>query len=247
MNQIVIPTSFNIELEFTSAPFAKRLLAWVIDFVILILYSVIVKMSIASGPSPSSGDLSAQYNISFLMLILYTPALVYHLLCELYMNGQSVGKRIMGLQVISEDGKRPATYQYLLRWLLRMVDMGLTLGFVAFIVSVATRKGQRLGDLAAGTLVIDRNRGTSLTETIFQEVADNYQPKYPAVLKLSDGDLNFIKAAYETCRRTHNYEHAHRIGNKIRLALNIESYSEDEIDFLETILTDYNYLSTRDQ
>lgn len=246
MNQIVIPTSFNIELEFTSAPFAKRLLAWVIDFIILLVYSVIVKMSLQSGASPSTGNLSAQYNLSFLMLILYTPALLYHLVCELYLNGQSVGKRIMGLQVISEDGKRPATYQYLLRWLLRMVDMGLTLGFAAFMFSVTTRKGQRLGDMAAGTLVIDRKRGTSLTETIFQEVPDNYQPKYPAVLKLSDADLNIIKATYETCRRTRNYEHAHRIGNKIRLALNIESISEDEIDFLETILTDYNFLSTKD-
>jgi uncharacterized RDD family membrane protein YckC len=246
MSTIIVPTSFNIDLEFNIPSFSKRLLAWVIDMAIILIYSFTLQMTIASNVSRPGDSLAAQYNISFLTLILYTPVLIYHLVCEIFMNGQSIGKKLTGIQVISEDGKRPAVHQFLIRWLLRLVDMMLTFGFSAFILSITTRKAQRLGDLAAGTLVIDRKRATSLTQTLFFEVSDQYVPRYPAVLQLSDRDMNTIKSAFESCKRTSNYEYARKVGDKIRQALNIREYQEDEIDFLETILTDYNYLSTRD-
>jgi len=246
MSKVVIPTSFNIDLEFSTPAFHTRFFAWLIDFIIISIYCIAVEYSLATSGylTTNENEEARLYNLSFLNLILLVPALVYHLVTELFLNGQSIGKKILGLQVISETGKRPEFHQFMIRWLLRIVDFGLTLGFAGLLSSVISSKNQRLGDLAAATLVIDKRNKTALTETIFQEVSDQYVPKYPAVLQLSDRDLNTIKTIYESCRKSGNYEHARRVGEKIRTALNINTY-EDDIDFLDTLLTDYNFLSTR--
>lgn len=246
MSKVVIPTSFNIDLEFHTPAFHKRFFAWFIDIVLIILYCLAVEYSLSASNALNKEEAGMKqlYNLSFLGLILLVPALVYHLATELFLNGQSIGKKLMGLQVISETGKRPEMHQFMIRWLLRVVDISLTLGCAGMITTLLTQKNQRLGDLASGTLVIDKKNVTTLSDTIFQDVSDQYVPKYPSVLQLSDRDLNTIKSIYESCRKTRNYEHAGRVSEKIRNALGINTY-EDDIDFLETLLTDYNFLSTR--
>jgi hypothetical protein len=104
------------------------------------------------------------------------------------------------------------------------------------------KKTQRLGDLAAGTLVIKTRVQSSISNTVFFELEDSYQPRYTNVLRLSDRDMNIIKTILDTSRKQNNYSLAERTSDKIRSALNISDY-QDPVEFLETILKDYNYLS----
>ena len=114
MEKIKIPTSFNIELDFETPEFHKRLFAWVIDLVIIFAY-IIITVSIAQRFSAAyksaDNDLPFLYNMSAVYLLLFVPVLVYHLFFEVVMNGQSIGKKLIGIKVIGEDGRRPALHQ----------------------------------------------------------------------------------------------------------------------------------------
>ena len=167
MSIIQIPTNFNIDIEFEIAEFHKRLLAYLIDLVILILY-LVGMIYILVG----SLRLEEDY-IGMLILVVMVPLLFYSLLTELWMNGQTIGKKILRIRVISLDGGEANLAQYLTRWFLRFYEWGfimffffygsLSLGFmILFIGGIAsviiisvTPKNQRLGDWAAGTVVVN--------------------------------------------------------------------------------------------
>lgn len=239
-----MPTSFNIELEFYLPEFHRRLFAWLIDFAILVGYYFIMRslaIMYISYMNAGEDNMPFWYNLNSLWLIFLTPLLVYHFVCEITMNGQSIGKRILGIKVIDETGSRPGLHQFLLRWLLRSIDFWF-IGIPGLLSVLLTQKSQRIGDLAAGTIVIRQNVKTDLSETVFFEVNENYEPKYKDVLRLTDRDMNVIKNILDTCRRDSNYELARKTGDKIQDFLNISDYG-DPIEFLETILKDYNYLS----
>jgi hypothetical protein len=103
-----------------------------------------------------------------------------------------------------------------------------------------TPYSQRTGDLVAGTIIIDRKNRLSWEDTVFTELESDYQPHYPQVMQLSDKDLNTLKSIIEMVKKNSNYDLSMRIADRIRSKLNI-SGDQDSLDFLETLLKDYNY------
>src|SRR6476620_4694674 len=244
MDKIKVPTSFNIELEFELADVMRRFFGWLIDFIVQIAYLMVVSEMLENylaGTKNTDNSLPFMYNLSSVEMLLYVPVLLYHLMSELLLNGQSIGKKIVGVRVISASGNRPSVYQFLLRWLIRPFDTYFFL-LPALISMLVSKKTQRLGDLAAGTLVIKTRVKSSISNTVFFELEDTYQPRYTNVLRLSDRDMNIIKTILDTSRKQNNYSLAERTSDKIRTALNISEH-QDPVEFLETILKDYNYLS----
>jgi uncharacterized RDD family membrane protein YckC len=265
MSTIRIATNFNIDLEFTAAPFHRRLFAWVLDIIVLIFYIYIaIKIIDSFDRSFSSYD---QEGLWMLMMVLMLPLLTYHLLSEVLMNGQSIGKRIMGLRVISENGSKPSISQYIIRWLIRTSDYMVVViaiyaptGFggsasfmwqvaaafcllIADIILVnASKKNQRLGDMLAHTLLIRTKERADIQDTIFLHVNDNYTPSFPQVMQLSDRDINALKGILDASRKQNDYDMAERAADKIKNHLKIESHLS-AFDFLEILLKDYNYLS----
>jgi len=250
MSLIKLDTGFNIEIEFVITPFHKRFFAWIIDLVVLISYYWLMSKLI----SPFN---SASLNLTnWLALLAYIPALFYHLICEFFLNGQSFGKKAMSIQVISMDGGQPSISQYLIRWLFRSVDFPwlvfasvttqqlpwwcMAFCFTGIGCVIATPYSQRVGDLVAGTVIIDRKTRTSWQDTVFTEIESGYQPKYPSVMQLSDKDINTLKSIIETVRKNNNYDLSMRIAERIKSKLNMTS-DQDSLDFLETLLKDYNY------
>jgi uncharacterized RDD family membrane protein YckC len=246
MEKIKIPTSFNIELEFETPEFHKRLFAWLIDFVILITYYIIIMnmlQKISALHKTSDNELPFMYNLSAVYLLCFVPILIYHLFFEIIMNGQSIGKKILNLRVISDEGGRPALHQYLIRWLLRPFDF-FFFGLVGLLTVVNTKKSQRLGDLAAGTLIIKTKILNDIDDMVFLELNDDYQPKFKQVMRLSDRDMNTIKGVLNNCKRYKTFDVAARMSEKIRNVLDIKDYQEP-VEFLETLLKDYNYFSSQ--
>jgi len=200
--------------------------------------------------------------------VLFTlPILIYHVVLEITMNGQSVGKKIMALRIVNENGGRASISQFMIRWLLRdvwfllLLIVGLNgafqsaesvfiilfalLFFVAEIVLVvSSKKSQRLGDILAHTILIRTNRQSSIEETVFQEVADNYTPSFPQIMQLSDRDINAIKSILETARKKGDVDMAAAASEKIKAHLKIDS-PISPFEFLEILLKDYNYLSVK--
>lgn len=246
MEKIKIPTPFNIELDFELANMMQRFFAWIIDLLVQIAYAFIayrIAFYFFENGGKSSKNNTLMYNEYAVMMLLSLPVLLYHLGSEVTMNGQSIGKKLIGIKVISESGNRPSFYQFLLRWLLRPIE---TIFFLipVFFCMLITKKNQRFGDLAAGTLVIVSRVKTDINNTIFLELEESYQPRYQNVLQLSDRDMNIIKTILDTSIKQKNYEFAERTSAKIRTALRITEY-QHPVEFLETILKDYNYLSNK--
>ena len=254
MLHVKLDTGFNIEVEFTIPAFFKRFLAWIIDIVIMIAYYMIVSRVLSEllGISWSARE--------WITVLFGLPPLFYHLLCEIFLNGQSIGKKAMRIKVISADGGEPSVSQYLIRWVFRMVDLpwwilpSISYAALPWWTSVfifgglacilMTPHSQRIGDLVAGTILIDTRTRTSWEDTVFTELSDNYQPRYPQVMQLSDKDINTLKSIINSVRRSGDYDLSMRIGERIRSKLQISS-DQDSLEFLETLLMDYNYYSTR--
>jgi uncharacterized RDD family membrane protein YckC len=272
MGAIKVPTNFNIELEFEIPEFYRRMIALLIDLVIEFLYFRLILVNIMQAMERRSNpfDTDQQFNINAVGLLLFLPIMLYHITCELLMNGQSFGKKIMALRVVDEKGGKASISQFLIRWLLRVSDLWavillilliqmantgrydnifillLGLGFliVDIVLVVSSRKGQRIGDLLAHTILIRTNTTSSIEETVFQEVADSYVPSFPEIMRLSDKDINAIKSILETARKKGDFNMAANASEKIKSHLKIDS-SMSPFDFLEVLLKDYNYLSTK--
>ena len=234
---VKLDTGFNIEVEFPITPFHRRLFAWLIDFIVILSYLWVVDIIIRNAIGPLWG-----VKHMWLYVLYLLPYLFYHLFSEIFLNGQSVGKRAMNIKVITLEGGQPSLSQYLIRWMFRIVDFGLFLlpGFFSVILS---QRSQRIGDLIAGTIVIDTRASTSWQDTIFTEVETNYKPKYAQVMQLTDKDINTLKSIISVVRKRNDYELAHSISERIQSRLNIQA-EEDSLEFLQRLMKDYNYYST---
>jgi uncharacterized RDD family membrane protein YckC len=254
MLQVKLDTGFNIEVDFMIAPFIKRFIAWLIDYVIIIAWFVIMNKAVRIGQ-----DLFWELP-NWEIFLISLPPLLYFPISEILLNGQTVGKKAMQIKVISADGGNPSISQFIIRWLFRFIDFPIwILPAIAFNqlpwwsaillfggigCLIATPYSQRIGDIVAGTILIDTRNRTSWEDTVFTELTDDYQPSYPQVMQLSDKDINTLKGIISAVRKKSDYDLSIRIAARIRSKLHIED-DQDSLEFLQTLLKDYNYYSTR--
>ncbi len=260
MSLLKIATNINIDLEFTTAPFHKRLIAWIIDFVLFIIYGYCMFKLYDIIPSIYKSE-----DFNWVLLISFLPIALYTLITESLMQGQTLGKKIMHIKVINETGGNATMSQFIIRWMLRISDFIMFIMIILlfvygmqiineffFVAALATtdvfcvaltKKGQRIGDIAAGTLLISTKNAGSLSDTVFMDIEDSYVPTFPEVMQLSDRDINMIKNIYDSSIKKYNADLVERTAQKIQIALKIES-KQDPLYFLEILLKDYNHLST---
>ena len=271
MAVIKVPTNFNIDVEFEIPEFYRRLVSLLIDVVIEYFYLRIAGEIYQSIVSNTGRDTDSLYDLQAVGLLLLLPVLLYHILLEVTMNGQSIGKKVMGIRVVNEIGGRPSISQFLIRWLLRVSDLWIAivlflilsnpyaekdketafiiLAALAFIITdivlvVSSKKGQRIGDILAKTILIRINTKSNIEDTVFINVADSYIPSFPQIMQLSDKDINAIKSILETARKKGDFNMAEAACYKIKSHLKIESNMQP-FDFLDVLLKDYNYLSVK--
>src|SRR5690242_11801334 len=121
MPLIQIETPFNIELEFEIAEIYKRLFAYVVDFAILLLYFLSMKYFYYGGFNLVSGD-SLKSHVGLDILTISIPMLLYSLVCEVMMHGQTIGKKIFNIRIISLAGGEPSLSQYTTRWIFKVFE-----------------------------------------------------------------------------------------------------------------------------
>ena len=103
MNTIRINTTQNIELEYELAGVGERIVAWLIDATIFIAYFIAV-VSILSSLSTIDNFISKN---PWLTIFLLVPFIFYNLFCDIVFNGQTMGKKVMKIKVISLNGNQP--------------------------------------------------------------------------------------------------------------------------------------------
>jgi uncharacterized RDD family membrane protein YckC len=264
MAYVKINTAFNVHIQFELAGMDKRFFAWLIDLVIrfiiyLGMFSILRRLF--NNPDVDFGErLSHQMT---LVLVSFIPIFFYFFLFETFLNGQSIGKKLLNIRVVSLEGYKPTATQYLSRWCFRLVDLGFIsllflgqagvytslLGLVFIIPNIfaiiyffSSSKEQRFGDLVSGTVVIKLNSKTQLSDTIFEHVSKEYNVVYPNVLKLSDRDITIIKNALQNFDKSGNDTTLWLIAEKLKQVLDFKEIG-DPYHVLDSVLKDYNYLS----
>jgi uncharacterized RDD family membrane protein YckC len=243
MQTIKIQTSQNIELEYALAGVGDRLVAYIIDLLLYIAYGI--GITILSDAVGGFGD------SNWIMLILFLPILFYQLVCEVFLNGQSLGKKAKQIRVISLDGNQPNLGQYLVRWIFRIVDDMIGSGVVAIVTISLSQKAQRVGDMLAGTTVVRTRPQTSFQETLYAETETNYTPRYPQVNRLSDADIALLREVINRYRKdpAGSAVILRKAYDKTRALLlpagspAADPAPGDPDSFLETVIRDYNHVT----
>lgn len=243
MSVVDISTSQNVSINFSVASIAERLIATFIDFVIQGVYILLMVLLLfggfsALGSITSIGGSTLVVSICFIAL----PVLTYHLWTEFFFKGRSIGKMAMSLQVVMLDGTEPGFLNFFSRWILRLLDITLFSGLIAIVVLIASSKGQRIGDLAAGTTVIRKKRkGFTAPSAKDFEQDENYESSFPQVLNLSDKDLELIREVLSRGIGGQNDALIEATADKVKNLLQVDTEMSD-ILFLKAVVKDYNYL-----
>src|SRR3989304_9839467 len=137
MGEIKIQTSQHTVIEHRAASVAERILAQLVNHRVLTVYIIFMFIF---------GAISRNTNYTLWMAVSL-PILLYHLFCEILMDGQSWGKRAMNIKVVKMDGSQPSGIDYFIRWAFRLIDITLSGGSIATLTIILNGKGQRLGDL----------------------------------------------------------------------------------------------------
>jgi uncharacterized RDD family membrane protein YckC len=232
METINITTSHNVQLDYELAGIGERIAAYLTDMVIIVSYFALVVA------------ISIWFNINnpILMLAILIPIALYHLLLEYLLNGQSLGKKLMKIAVVKIDGTHLSFGTCLIRWLLRLIDLTVSSGAIALTTIIVGGKGQRLGDIAAGTAVVKLKSRTTLDKTVFEKLADDYTPVYTNAILLSDSDVQLIRDVL--IKLDQNSNNSIVLIDRTRQAISKKMGVDekgDPVRFLRTVLNDYNY------
>ena len=242
METVKVNTAQHIDIDYPVAGLGERVGARLIDLA-LFIFVFIAFMILFS----LTGMLNGNEMTMIVLLIVYGAGFVfYDLICEIFMNGQSVGKRLLKIKVISLDGSQPTLGQYFMRWLFRIIDFTLS-GQVGGLVCVAvTENKQRIGDIVAGTTLIKTVPRTNIGHIAFHPVADEYTTTFDSVNQLNDRDIELIHEVLSTYYVTHNADLVYHMAAKVKdlLSINIPE-GMNELDFLKTIITDYSQITAR--
>ncbi len=242
MKTVKVRTTQNIDLEYQIAGLGNRVLAYLLDSIILFSVYVILA-AIAFLMIDVIGGFFSQFTFTIIGAFLSLTMVFYHLACEILLNGQSIGKRIMKLKVVRLDGAKATVGNYIIRWLLRLVDFTLSFGAVGLISVAYTEWGQRVGDMAAGTTVISLSKATQFDETIFEMVEDDHIVRYPQVNILSDKDIQLIKEVLKESESVENTEIILKLFKKVKNILEVQP-TEAPLQFIRNVLKDYNYINS---
>lgn len=249
MLTVKLDTGFNIEVSFAVSSFGRRLFAFILDLILLFFYLYLLSLF--------SSSLTTR--LTWLSTLAFLPVVLYFPVMEIFTNGQTVGKKAMGIQVITLEGGQASVSQYLLRWLLRVIDIPFLifvsifehvlpwycsiLCFFGLACIIISRKSQRIGDIVAGTMVIYTRGRTGWQDTVFTELEAGYQPRYPEVMRISDKDMNSLKSIIDLSKKSRDGAMAMRIAARITGKLGIQT-DQQPLDFLQTLMKDYNYYTS---
>lgn len=242
METISVSTNQHVDIDYPVAGLGERVSARLIDFALFI----VVFFAFLFGLSFSGVLDGTDFGFAIMFGIYGVLFVFYDLFCEILMNGQSIGKKILKIKVISLDGGQPSIGQYLIRWIFRIVDFVLASPVGGLVAVAVTENKQRIGDIVAGTILIKTQPRTKIDHIAFHPVEENYTPRFPDVHLLHDRDVELIHEVIGTYYQTMNTTIVYRLAGKVTQHLGITDVGGlNELDFLKTVVADYSHVTSR--
>lgn len=236
MQTIQVRTTQNVFIQYPLASVGDRILAYLFDRVVVIAFMI------ALGTFLYYTNARNEW---IWIVLLGFPYLFYSVFFEIFMNGQTLGKYLLKIRVIRLNGTPATIGDYVLRWVFAIIDFGFLGGAIAVILVAAGGKGQRLGDLVAGTTVIKLVEQKEITaEQVFVTPETEYQPAFTQAVQLSERDIELIQRALEVNRDTGNAAPMLAVTEKVKTQLGIQT-DLPPVKFLYTLIKDFNHLTSR--
>ncbi|MGV6832673.1 MAG: RDD family protein, partial [bacterium] len=169
MVELQINTTQNVNLNFTAASVGERILAYGVDLIIKVAYIIVIYQIIFNIFKMDAVFAEMDnWSVIAILLLFYFPVIFYTLILEVWLEGQTIGKRILKIKVVKIDGYQASLADFVVRWFFRIVDINIMSGIVALITIITSPKNQRLGDITAGTAVITLKNNVNISHTILE-------------------------------------------------------------------------------
>lgn len=241
MKRIDIHTYQNVAINYELTSLGNRILAYILD---LLAVTIFLFLDYQFFSLIGEEDEMVVFFLFYLPVVLF-----YGLVSEIIFNGQTLGKKLLKIRVVSINGESTSIFSFVTRWAFKAIDIGITLGTMAIALILSSQKNQRLGDMIADTIVINikDNQDLKLEEILKIEDESQHQIKYPSVNLLNEKQVIIIKKTIIRHREYHNKAHKEAINElakKLKSILEINIEIEDEEQFLKDLLKDY-IVSTR--
>lgn len=245
MQRIEIKTTQNVTIEYELASLRDRIIAFLLDLIVVGLVFALLLQLFSMAPPWIQGVSSSAIIIRLAPILLF---LCYQFFSALLANGQSLGKKVLNIRVVRLDGHQPSASDHLTRTIFHLVDIIFSSGVLAALFISTSVKRQRLGDMAAHTIVVRTSNRLKfqLSDILKLESPEEYTPTYPQVTQLTDEDMLIIKntiSRYLTYRNRAHQEVIQQLSEKLAGLLGISPQPVNKIEFLQTLLHDYIVLT----
>lgn len=241
MKTAEVLTSQNVTIQYELASVRDRFLALLLDQVLL-WFSVAIVTSIGNLVFPFG------FGGLFWIVVLIIAVCCYTLIFEIVMDGQTPGKRVMGIKVIKLNGKEALSADYFLRWVMRLIDIWLCIGSIAAMMVASGHRAQRLGGLLSDTIVI-RTRPSipvSLESVLKLHSKTEEEVWYPAVTRYSEDDMLYAKHVLDLYIKRPNEAHRGVLKELImRICedLRVDQKGLSDTKFIRKLIRDYVVLT----
>jgi uncharacterized RDD family membrane protein YckC len=239
--KLTIDTPEQIALEFTLAGVGSRFIAIAVDTLIQAALLLLAYIAAILFMLTGAVDASSLWVLAIVVLVVFVLMYGYFALFEWLWQGRTPGKRTAGLRVISANGLPLTPYQAFVRNLLRIVDQLPVLYGVGIGVVLFTERGQRLGDLVAGTVVVREDAARRETFAPEPPSATGTRGRLPSVARLTDAELALAERFLQ--RRADldvhvREERARQIAIHLRQRLELREEGRDE-ELIERLVAEY--------
>jgi uncharacterized RDD family membrane protein YckC len=233
-DRISISTPEGLELDVQLAGLASRFIAGIADLIIQVLLVVVLVLVTGAVSGGGAADTAAFVIGVFLVWFVYPIAF------EVLARGRTPGKRFTHLRVVREDGSAVDLPASAIRNFMRLID-GLTLLYVPTIVSIlATKRNQRPGDLAAGTLVVREEPTPAVRPPALAALPDAIGSwRSWDVTAVTDADIATVRrflARRDTLDRSPRAELARRLADGLSAKVAGAPHGGNDEHFLEALV-----------
>ena len=208
----ITPDAVALDLELATV--GSRGIAYLIDLALFLLVALVlslIQLALLGGEWFQSG-----LGVSIALVLAFAWQFGYPIGFETLWNGRTLGKAAVGLRVVTVEGAPVGVRHATIRAVTAPVELLLTSGLVASLSSFLSRRAQRLGDLAAGTLVVRDRRIAP------EPAAETFQPPAGAEPYVAQVDVSRVDTAtYGLIRATLQRRSTMRAAEHDRLAAEV--------------------------
>ncbi len=234
-----IQTPQQVVIRYELATLRERASAFVLDQVLL-WFSLLM----AAGFLGLVGALDSPYlrffAIGSLILLLYG----FGLICEIVWDGQTVGKRIVGLKVIKLTGVEAKTGDYAVRWAFRLLDIWASLGALGSLMISTTPNAQRIGDLLADTIVVRLRprQHIELSQLLRMHTESPSSAVYARAGRFSEEDMVLVMDLLDrvrSCPNVANHQLLRDLCERMSQEMSLPAPPADPERFARQVIRDY--------